>query len=103
MTTGAHEHGSLGEEAARLAEAVQEWLRGAPEGRGTTSASEAPPPECLVCPACQLLRLVRTARPEVYAHLADAAASMSAALRELTTGTESPAAQRSNVEHIDLG
>ena len=103
MTTGAHEHGSLGEEAARLAEAVQEWLRGAPDGRGTTSAAEASAPECLVCPVCQALRLVRTARPEVYAHLADAAASMSAALRELTAGTESPAARHSNVEHIDLG
>ena len=116
MTTGAHEHGSLGEEAARLAEAVQEWLHGFPDRRTPGASPEAGAagaedaglggavaPECLVCPACQALRLVRTLRPEVYAHLADAAASMTAALRELTTDVAKPAQRRGNVEHIDLG
>ncbi len=106
--------GSLGEEAARLATAVQDWLRGFPDVRGTAGAaghqahpdparSAGIPPECLVCPACQVLRLVRGTRPEVYGHLADAAASLSAAFREMTADGEPGAARRGNVEHIDLG
>ena len=99
--------GSLGEEAARLAAAVQDWLQAAP-GREphVTRAGDEPgsePPECQVCPACQLLRLVRGTRPEVYGHLADAAASLSAALREMTPDRTPDAARRGNVEHIDLG
>jgi hypothetical protein len=100
--------GSLGEEAARLAAAVQDWLRAAPgsEAHATSLAGEPggeTPPECQVCPACQLLRLVRGTRPEVYGHLADAAASLSAALREMTPDRTPDAARRGNVEHIDLG
>jgi hypothetical protein len=106
--------GSLGEEAARLAAAVQDWLRGFPDVRRTAGeaghqarpdAAQAGevPPECLVCPACQVLRLVRGTRPEVYGHLADAAASLSAALREMTADGAPGAARRDNVEHIDLG
>ena len=100
--------GSLGEEAARLAAAVQDWLRTLPGGEPHAArpdgepGSEAPP-ECQVCPACQLLRLVRGTRPEVYGHLADAAASLSAALREMTADRTPDSARRGHVEHIDLG
>jgi hypothetical protein len=100
--------GSLGEEAAKLAAAVQDWLRTVPGGEAhTATATGAPgsetPPECQVCPACQLLRLVRGTRPEVYGHLADAAASLSAALREMTPDGRPAAGRRGHVEHIDLG
>ena len=105
MTTGP---GSLGEEAARLAAAVQDWLHAAPgsEPHATWPDGEpgsGTPPECQVCPACQLLRLVRGTRPEVYGHLAEAAASLSAALREMNPDRTPDAAGRGNVEHIDLG
>jgi hypothetical protein len=101
-------HGSLGEEAARLAAAVQDWLQAAPGGEQHASGPDGgphgeTPAECLVCPACQLLRLVRGTRPEVYGHLADAAASLSAALREMTADRTPDAERRGNVEHIDLG
>jgi hypothetical protein len=100
--------GSLGEEAARLAAAVQDWLRTVPGGepyapRPDGEPGGETPPECLVCPACQLLRLIRGTRPEVYGHLADAAASLSAALRELTPDRTPDAGRRGSVEHIDLG
>jgi hypothetical protein len=49
------------------------------------------------------LRLVRGSRPEVYGHLADAAASLSAAFREMTADVAPGAPRRGNVEHIDLG
>ena len=108
-------HGSLGEEAARLAEAVQEWVHDAARSGGT-SMGDGPGTECTGCPACRLLRVVRSAQPEVYAHLADAAASLSAALRELVRDSDGhdppdgeqapparPAARRDRVERIDLG
>jgi len=98
--------GSLGEEAARLAAAVQDWLHAMPGSHASGPDGEAggeTPPECQVCPACQLLRLVRGTRPEVYGHLADAAASLSAALREMTAARTPDAARRGHVEHIDLG
>ena len=99
--------GSLGEEAARLAAAVQDWLRTVPGAAPHASAADSEPgetpPECQVCPACQLLRLVRGTRPEVYGHFADAAASLSAAFREMTADRTPDAARRGNVEHIDLG
>jgi hypothetical protein len=101
VTQRQQDHGSIGEEAARLAEAVQAWLHGR-SGEHTESHDEAAP-ECTVCPACRLLRLVRSARPEVYEHLADAAASLSAAIRELAADGEQAAPRRGGVEHIDLG
>lgn len=122
--TSAHDHGSLGEEAARLAEAVQDWLRGAARGgmgggagmgggpgaAGTpgdpwaeATAPRGASPECLVCPICQGLRLLRSTRPEVFEHLSDAAASLSAALRELVVEPPGPRPRDGGVEHIDLG
>jgi hypothetical protein len=100
VTQSEQQHGSVGEEATRLAEAVQAWLHGATD-RQTVGHDESP--ECATCPACRLLRLVRSARPEVYEHLADAAASLSAAIRELATDGEPAAPRRGGVEHIDLG
>jgi hypothetical protein len=134
--SSAHEHGSLGEEAARLAEAVQEWLGGragerAQEWLAGARAGEraqewlagaagrrardvwadatAPPggsPECQACPFCQLLRIVRSVRPEVFEHVSDATASLMAALRELcadSAGHGDASPRRGGVERIDLG
>jgi hypothetical protein len=109
VTDSAHSHGSLGEEAQKLAEAVHEWISG--PGAQWLDGRRAPAwlgesPECAVCPVCQLLRVVRGASPEVFGHLADAASSLSAAFRELlgetSTAASSPG-RRSGVEHIDLG
>ncbi len=62
--------GSMAEEAAKLFAAVQERLGDLHQG-----------PECQVCPVCQLLAAVRTARPEVFEHLAEASAALLLALR----------------------
>jgi hypothetical protein len=104
-----HDHGSLGEEAARLADAVQEWLRSAPGQRGRDVWATATSPsqdaaECRVCPVCQALRVLRSTRPETFEHLADAAASFAAALRGLVVDQSArPRQQGDTVEHIDLG
>lgn len=108
MTEQAHEHGSIGEEAQKLAEAVQQWMAG-PGAQwmdgSRISSLLGESPECRVCPVCQLLRVVRGASPEVFGHLSDAASSLSAALRELVgEASASPTRERrGGVEHIDLG
>jgi Family of unknown function (DUF5304) len=98
MTDGAqapdpHPHGSIGEEAVKLAEAVQGWLgqrTGQRTGRAPTdawAAATAPEafesPECKVCPICRAMHLVSTMQPDVFTHLADAATSLAAAARAM--------------------
>ena len=94
MTDGAqtpdhHPHGSIGEEAVKLAEAVQDWL-GERTGHGPSdawAAATAPgafeSPECRVCPICRAMHFITTMQPEVFAHLAAAATSLAAAARAM--------------------
>jgi hypothetical protein len=98
--------GPLGEEAARLVEAIGDWARGAvgdaaPSGEGAAHAAHTGP-ECQVCPLCQLLALVRRTQPETFGHLADASASMVAALRTFVERHDHAAARPTGVERIDL-
>jgi hypothetical protein len=107
VSEGAHAHGSLSEEARKLAEAVSEWMNHRAEDGERVAGRLNDSPECRVCPVCQLLRVVRGANPEVFAHLSDAAASLSAAFRELLSEASGPdpsaPPRRGGVEHIDLG
>ncbi len=85
MTTPGEPVGSLADEAARFAEAIGAWGRARAATAG--EAYEAAPGaegggSCRFCPLCQGLELLRGARPEVYAHLGDAAMSLLAAARE---------------------
>ena len=100
------EPGPLGEEAARLAEALMDWARGAAPWAathlhdlplGTDSA------ECKLCPFCQLLAVVRQTKPETFAHLTDATSSLLAALRTVVESADAARRQdRSGVERIHL-
>jgi hypothetical protein len=86
-----HPHGSIGEEAVKLAEAVQDWLGERTGHRpadawaaATATASGAfESPECRVCPICRAIHFVATMQPDVFAHLADAATSLAAAVRAM--------------------
>lgn len=93
--------GPLAEEAARLVEALGEWAKGATAGVSMPAAGGAA--ECQVCPFCQLLALLRRSQPDTFGHLADASASMVAALRTVVEreGGHGPA-RTSGVERIDL-
>lgn len=92
--------GPLAEEAARLVEAITEWARGT-VGEVSFPAGGAGP-ECQVCPVCQLLALLRRTQPETFGHLADASASMVAALRSVVERHDHGASRGSGVERIDL-
>lgn len=99
MTAG--EPGGLGEEAARLVEALAGWAaQWTGSSLGERIATGAP--ECQVCPMCLLLRMVRGARPETMEHLLDAAGSLSAALRSALVEHQRHWAARGGqpVEHI---
>lgn len=92
--------GPIAEEAARLVEALTEWARGAvgdismpPVGGGA---------ECQICPVCQLLALLRRTQPETFGHLADASASMVAALRTVVERHDHGARRGTGVERINL-
>lgn len=91
--------GPLAEEAARLVEAIGEWAR---DNIGAAPPVAGTGPECQVCPLCQLLALVRRTQPETFGHLADASASMVAALRTIVESHDRHRAGSSGVEHIDI-
>ncbi|MDQ1695067.1 MAG: hypothetical protein QOJ03_420 [Frankiaceae bacterium] len=107
MTSAPHASGPgpLGEEAARLAEALAEWARGhagsIPDSLSHQVGGSA---ECRLCPVCQAIALMRQVKPETVTHLMEASAAMAAALRSMV---ESPAAaghgaRGPGVERIDL-
>ena len=99
------ENGSVAEEAARLFEALQDWVRRTtddPSPRIATGSAE-----CTVCPVCQGLALLRSARPETFAHLAEAMSALVAAGRDLfeTHAGHADAHRRSgrpDVERIEV-
>lgn len=94
-----HETDNVRHEAAGLFKAVQEaaadWSRsrersGSSESAGDGTAGGGTSAPCRGCPLCQLLAHVRGASPEVVDHLADAAASMAAAVSELFASQRPP-------------
>ena len=92
--------GSVGDEAAKLVEALTEWARGAAGGELPLATGSE---ECTLCPLCQLITLARRARPETFTHLADATTAFLAAVRTVVeTHDHSHNNGRSGVERIDL-
>ena len=112
--------GTVGEEAGRLFEALQQaagaWSRGAPGGHDAEAGLGEPvsgshlPETCGICPLCQAIARLGQARPEVVAHLADATTALVAAVSALTAdhpGTHPRRgghedAPRPATEHIDV-
>ena len=83
-------HGTMAEEAAKLVDVAQLWLT-AQSARDTedvwaqATADDHVPTECRGCPYCRVRRALSDVSPEVYAHLADAVASVGAAIRAMDT------------------
>lgn len=117
------EVGSLGEEAARLMDALGEWARdqGHDVGEGVSGLADAAvgaargvdqhfatgSEDCRYCPVCRAVHVVRQTSPEVRAHLATAAHSLLQAAAGLVA-TAVPEAQepttgyeRITVEDVD--
>lgn len=100
MTEGARSwdrrppHGSMAEEAAKLADVAHLWLaaQSAQSSRqrddvwAEATTEDHGPAECRGCPVCRVRRALSDVSPEVYEHLADAVSSLGAALRALENG-----------------
>ena len=78
--------GSVGEEAAKLLEALQGWAAGANGGiegpgladhlRTVNEHIATGGTDCAYCPVCQMIAKAREASPEVRTHLAVGASSL---------------------------
>jgi hypothetical protein len=98
----AHDFGPVGDEAAKLLEAVQGWAR-ATFGEGASARISTGGPDCGWCPVCQLVAALRGERPELTEKIVEAGSTLMIALRALL---ERPApngdAQAPRVQRIDL-
>lgn len=104
--------GSVGEEAAKLFDALQDWAKegglGAPSGLGDQFRSvnehiATGGEDCTYCPVCQVIHRVRQASPEVRTHLAVAASSLlQAAAMVLEARAPRPPSGQPHVTKIDL-
>jgi hypothetical protein len=94
--------GPLGEEAARFVEALSDWTRlHVGDMPGAVSQQIGGSSECRLCPFCQALALLRSAKPETFGHLVEASAALTAALRSVVE-THGHDPRRGGVERIDL-
>jgi hypothetical protein len=115
-----HSHaGSVGDEASRLLDAVQDWARST-FGEGESARMSTGSPECEWCPLCQLVAVLRGDRPEATEKIVAAGTAVMSALRSLLDspapeGQASPSEQPPSdqppsapqpsaprVQHIDL-
>ncbi len=98
----------IGEEASRLAAALEEWLQrkgfsgGLTEGLAGAAAHVGGSAECTLCPICQLIALARGTSPEVWEHLAAAASSLTAAVTSVVETRASAAREWTPVQHVDV-
>jgi hypothetical protein len=104
--------GSAAEEAAKLAAALQDFVRRATGDRVATGSDE-----CRLCPICQLISLVRDSNPAVVEHLTIAAQSLGAAIAAAVSTYQRPdrpgdrpghagsagSAGSAGLQHIDIG
>jgi hypothetical protein len=118
VTADEPEVGSVGEEAAKLVNALSDWAKdqggGAATGLGGSIAgladlardieSHVGGENCTYCPLCRLIGLVRGASPEVRGHLTTATtALLQAGLSALATPVPDTSQQRrSGLQQIDL-
>jgi hypothetical protein len=112
--------GSVGEEAAKLLAALQDWARQSGQEHAAQASSAAGGvaaslrgvnehvghgPDCRYCPVCQAINLVRETSPEVRQHLALAASSLLQAVQGMLA-SQVPEDHRSRrdepVERINL-
>ena len=101
-TPHSHEFGSVGDEAAKLLDAVQDWARST-FGEGASARMSTGSPECEWCPLCQLVSVLRGDRPETTEKIVAAGTAMMTALRSLLDApSAAPEDPKPRVQRIDL-
>jgi hypothetical protein len=116
------EVGSVAEEAAKLLGALQDWIRETGSGRTAPARSAGAGlagavrtagdhvghgQDCVYCPLCQAVNIVRATSPEAKQHLAGAATSLLRAAQAIldahTAPPEPAASPRERIEVDDDG
>jgi hypothetical protein len=105
--TSAHDHraddlGDIGDEAAKLLATVQEWARRT-FGEGENAHLATGGPACEWCPLCQLVSVLRGARPEATEKIVAAGSAVLTALRAVLDHPAPTAQPQPRVQRIDLG
>jgi hypothetical protein len=104
--TGTPAIGSVSEEAAKLLEAMGDWMARHAGSAGEHIATGAP--ECLLCPICRAISAARSAGPDLVEHLGDALGSIVSAVRALADAADrqrrdqGSAQTQPGLEHIDI-
>jgi hypothetical protein len=103
MTTFHGEPGPIGEEAAKLLAAAQDWFHRT-LGDSSTARISTGSPECAWCPLCQLIGVLRGDRPEISERFAETQAAVAGLLRALAdvAGSHTGTHHGSRVQKIDL-
>ena len=106
--------GSVGEEAAKLFGALQDWAQKAADAPGDAASGlgaafrhvdehvATGDGSCTYCPLCQVISRLRATSPEVRGHLAVAARSLLEAAAGLLETRVPPPDPRGGVQRIDL-
>ena len=94
--------GSAPDEALKLLAAAEHWARTRGAALLDSEHLTTGSPECLACPLCQAVGVLRQVRPEAVTHLLDAAGSLVAALKAAVPVPEPAPAPGPGVQHIDL-
>ena len=99
--------GSVGEEAAKLLDALQDWAKDSgaagDQWRSVNEHVATGGQDCTYCPVCQVIARVREASPELRTHLAVASSSLlQAAATLLEARAPRPPAAEPQVTKIDL-
>jgi hypothetical protein len=108
MTSFHGDPGPLGEEAAKLFAAAQDWFHRT-LGDPATARIATGAPECAWCPLCQLVSVLRGDRPEITERFAETQVAVAGLLRALADAAGTMAAHGgqhpngSRVQKIDLG
>ncbi|MGH1562635.1 hypothetical protein [Mumia sp. DW29H23] len=79
--TGGDHVGTLAQEALKLARVLAQQASEGAHGADDGTADAHRPEACDYCPLCQMIAVVRHARPEVAEHLASALTSLTLAAR----------------------
>lgn len=98
-------HGTMADEAFKLAEVAQLWLMSKAGSDGNDPWAAATDgighaPECRGCPVCRVIRFVRNLNPEVLEHLSEAATSLAAAVAAMGS-TDDPRQREHGGEPAD--
>lgn len=100
--------GTLAEEAAKLLAAVHVWAGDSGSAAGeapeetATATGDTHPAECQWCPVCRLVRMAKTASPDVREHLSQAAVSLALAVKGMLDDPVTTPRRETPLEKIDV-